>query len=809
MNERSSMHAQHDSQRHLLWLALGTALVAAAMAVLLVLQLTQQRAIRESATLRSDSVTALAFQLEREFLRLRQTIDVNAHREAPVDIKDLQLRSDVFASRFQLVHDTPSTIALQGREEYKQTMPRLQALLARVDEVLLPPAEPTRLQLQQLLPALNDFGPDLQNLTMAATRQTAVLLEAQEQTMLGQGRQIMALIVALLAFLLAAAAMLAWRHRRVEQERQRLRELTQHLQEANLAAEAASRGKSQFLANMSHELRTPFNGVLGMLNLLERTALTPRQQEYVATARGSADHLLSLLNDILDISAMETGKMGIHPHPLELPQLVADIETLMQPVALQKGLRLTTSCAADLPHWIDSDGTRFKQIVLNLLTNAIKFSEAGSVELRLLRDVQAPDNACESVYPLRLEVSDQGIGMDAATLSKLFRRFSQGDDSTSRRFGGTGLGLEISRTLARRMGGEISVASTLGHGSTFTVTLPLRVAEEPEIGSPESAQEPVGARPAGVPGLKVLVADDHVVNRQYMNALLQDMGHTVVLAHDGAEAYRAAQAHRPDLILMDLHMPTLDGFEATREIRKTVSAEQLPIVALTADVFEQTRHKATECGMTGFLGKPVHVGELQTLLTGLFGERGASAQPEPERLPAPPLPALADPAPAREHATPLKPVDGALTPPPRAAGRRRFRPGDLEANLDMTMVGEVCIGVSAEGYQALLRSFFFDESGALDALLHALQDARRDLRGPAHAFKGAAANLGFRKLAEMALALEQRDAQGGPPPVLPEDLLGAWDTAHALCRRMGLTDVETPYTRNGVSSQQTGAVPIA
>lgn len=805
------MAAQHNSRRHLLWLALGTAFMAAAMAILLVLQLTQQQAIRESSALRSDSITALAFQLEREFLRLRQSIDVNAHREAPIDLEGLRLRSDVFASRFQLMHDTPSTTALQDRDEYRQTMPRLQALLAQVDAALLPPAVPTRTQLQKLLHAFNDLGPELQNLTMAATRQTAVLLEAQELTMLEQGRQIMALIVALLAFLLAAAAVLAWRQRRVEKERQQLRELTQNLQEANLAAEAASRGKSQFLANMSHELRTPFNGVLGMLNLLERTALTPRQQEYVSTARGSADHLLSLLNDILDISAMETGKMGIHAHRVDLSKLVAGIEHLMQPLAQQKGLLFATHCAADLPCWISADGTRIKQIVLNLLTNAIKFSEAGRVELRLLRDTQAPGGGQAGFYPLRLEVKDQGIGMDAATLSKLFQRFSQGDDSTSRRFGGTGLGLEISRTLARRMGGEISVASAPGQGSTFTVTLPLRMTEAPDSSPTGGADDPIGTRPAGVPGLKVLVADDHVVNRQYMTALLQDMGHTVVLAQDGVEAFTAAQAQRPDLVLMDLHMPTLDGFGATREIRKMVSAEQLPIVALTADVFEQTRHKATECGMSGFIGKPVNVGELQTLLTGLFGVRGAPVQTEPELPSGPALLTAAEPAPEQGPPTTAGGTDETPALPRRSANRRRFRPGDVETHLDMTMVGEVCIGVSAEGYRTLLRSFFSDESGALDALLLALDEPGHDLRGSAHAFKGASANLGFRKLAAMALALEQQSAPAEPGVnhSTRNELLSAWETAHALCLRMGLTDVAAPHGRHVVSQQQTAPAQVA
>lgn len=613
------MPAYHESQRYLLWLALGTVVMAGVMAVLLVMQATQQQAVLQSANLRSDSITALSFQLEREFLRLRQTIEVAANSSADLDLDALRLRSDLFASRLQLMQDTPSTTALQERAEYRNTLTKLAALMSEVDALLLPPSVPSRPQLGGLLPNLNAMGPEVQELTMAATRHTAVQLEQQESTMIHQGRQIMVLIVAQLVLLLAAATALARRHRRVEEARCALQQLTQNLQEANLAAEEANRGKSQFLANMSHELRTPFNGVLGMLSLLERTALTARQKEYVGTAKGSADHLLSLLNDILDVSAMETGEMAIHPHAMDLHALVASVEHLMQPVAAQRGLSFHTHCAADLPQWVQADSTRLKQIVLNLITNAIKFSESGTVRLLLLRGEAVPGPAgSPAAYPLRLQVSDEGIGMDAHTLSKLFKRFSQGDDSTSRRFGGTGLGLEISRNLARRMGGEISVTSTPGNGSTFTVLLPLPVATKADTEPGQAIEQPPALRPVDVQGLTVLVADDHLVNRKYMGALLEDMGHTVVFAENGEQACIAVQSHRPDLVLMDLHMPVLDGFDATRRIRESMGPKQLPIIALTADVFAQARDKAVGCGMNGFVSKPVNAATLQSTLMGFF-----------------------------------------------------------------------------------------------------------------------------------------------------------------------------------------------
>lgn len=778
------MPARRDSQRYLLWLALGTTLMAAAMAVLLVLQITQQKAIRKSADLRSDSITALSFQLEREFLRLRHVIDVNARRPDPIDIETLRLRSDVFASRYQLMHDTPSATAIQQRQEYIKTMPRLEALIAQVDAVLLPPAAPTHAHLQRLLSSFDDIGVDVQELSMAAIRHTATLLEEQESTMLDQSRQIIALILVQLILLLAAAAALAWRQHRQELEKQALQQLTENLQAANLAAEAANRGKSQFLANMSHELRTPFNGVIGMLNLLERTPLNGRQREYVDTARISADHLLSLLNDILDLSAMETGKMGIHPAPVNLQALISSIDHLMRPLAAQKGLGFHVQTQADLPAWVHADSTRLKQIVLNLTTNAIKFSEKGAVTLRLSGGSNAAEPAVPAVYPLVLEVCDEGIGMNAQTLARLFERFTQGDASTSRRFGGTGLGLEISRNLARRMGGDIAVESNLGQGSTFTLALPLQVLNAPEEPCDIASEESLSVRPADLPGLTVLIADDQLVNRKYMGALLQDMGHIVHFAENGEQACSAVETHKPDLVLMDLHMPGMDGFEATRCIRRFASGDQLPIVALTADVFVETRQRAMDCGMNGFISKPVNVGILQNKLTELFGPRGAPAQPG-QNVPA----VSVSPASTAMPTVPQR-------TPPGPTTRRRFRPGDVAVHLDMSMIGEVCIGVSAQGYAALLRSFFNDESGALDSLLGALQDPEADLRSAAHAFKGAAANLGFCKLAGMALELEKNGMPKTDARTRHHELLEAWNMAHAMCHRMGFSDVPSVQERH-------------
>ena len=779
------MPARRTNQRYLLWLALGTTLMAAAMAVLLVLQLTQQQSIRKSGDLRSDSITAITFQLEREFLRLRQAMELASQQSTTIALNELRLRSDIFASRFQLMHDTPSTNALQEREEYTKTMPRIEALVAQVDRLLQNNRSPAPHELRQLLPEFNDLGPDVQQLTMAATSHIAGLLEEQESTMLSQGQQIITLIFAQLLMLLVASGGLAWRQHRQEQERIALQKLTDNLRAANNAAEEANRGKSQFLANMSHELRTPFNGVLGMLTLLERTRLDGHQREYVHTARNSADHLLSLLNDILDVSAMESGKMGIHPIPIPLQSLLDSVDQLVRPLASQKGLDFAIHKAADLPAWVEADGTRLKQIILNLVTNAIKFSDRGSVILRIGRAPLATVGN-EGIYPLQLEVTDQGIGMDAATLARLFERFTQGDASTSRRFGGTGLGLEISRNLARRMGGDITAQSRVGEGSTFTVTLPLPEATPPNpAAQPSELSTPVGL--SELTGLDVLVADDQMVNRKYMGALLTSMGHHPRFAENGEQACLEIQKKPPDLVLMDLHMPIMDGFQATQQVRQWPQFAEVPIVALTADVFAETRQRASDVGMNAFISKPVSADTIQSLLADMFSVAEKSAHAAASEMGA--EEALSAPAKPKEP-EPQKPAA-------QKVPRRRFRSGDVTAHINMQMVGEVCIGVNLQGYRSLLHGYFSDESGSLDALLHALQEGQSsDLRATAHGFKGASANLGFQKLADLAFELEKHGENGASLDEARTQLLAAWEMTHALCLRMGLTDIENVLDRH-------------
>ena len=370
---------------------------------------------------------------------------------------------------------------------------------------------------------------------------------------------------------------------------------------------------------------------------------------------------------------------------------------------------------------------------------------------------------------------DQGIGMDEATLARLFQRFSQGDASTSRRFGGTGLGLEISRSLARLMDGDILVRSTPGEGSVFTLNLPLTLAESAETDEVAETSAAVQYRPDDMPGLDVLVVEDQAVNRQYMQALLQRLGHDVRFAENGQLAVQACLQRAPDLVLMDLHMPVMDGLEATRVLRAQGGALGcVPIVALTADVFEETRQAALDAGMNAFVTKPVGIDAVQAALMQFYGQRGAGVPPEPEPL-APPPPAAA-PASA-----------------PRRRARRRFRSGELAAHLDMGQIGEFWLALSPKSYASLTDRFFNDESSTLGDLLAALQRGdHAALRHLAHAFKGAAASLGFHVLAALALQVEKDGAEMDRAAMdqARDDLLQAWEMAHALCLGMGMTSIE-------------------
>ncbi len=375
---------------------------------------------------------------------------------------------------------------------------------------------------------------------------------------------------------------------------------------AKVAAEQANVAKSRFLATMSHEIRTPMNGVLGMVELLAGTLLDARQRSYVEVASRSASDLLGIIDAILDYSRLEAGDMAIETVPFDPSEILKQSVALLTVAAESKGLAVSLEVAPDLPAPLAGDPTRFRQVLLNLIGNAVKFTESGRIDLRL--DVEAPTSA----RPLLVvSVADTGIGIAQEALEHLFDRFNQADASIARRFGGSGLGLAISRELALLMGGDIAVRSTLGRGSVFELRLPLVVAvtETPALAGVS------GAVHESFRELNVLVAEDNEVNRIVVGELLVRMGHRCTFARDGAEAIALARTNHFDVVLMDAQMPQIDGIEATRWIRTLPAPyNAVPIVAQTANAMRGDREKYIEAGMNDYIAKPIRSAELAAAL---------------------------------------------------------------------------------------------------------------------------------------------------------------------------------------------------
>jgi PAS domain S-box-containing protein len=374
---------------------------------------------------------------------------------------------------------------------------------------------------------------------------------------------------------------------------------TQELVEAKKTADMANLAKSHFLANMSHEIRTPLGAISGMSRLVRREPLSPGQQGYLDKLETAASHLNSTINDILDLSKIEAGKLDLQDEPVQLGSLIANVVDMCQASAMAKKLSVT-GASAPLPAQLYGDPTRLRQALLNYLGNAVKFTDSGSIQV----SARLVDESAESVL-IRLTVQDSGIGIEADKLDKVFRAFEQADSSTSRRYGGTGLGLAITKKLAQAMGGDAGATSTLGQGSCFWLTVRLRKGL-PVVAQAraEDLQNPADRLRELCRGKRVLLVDDDDFNREIGQIVLGDVGLQVDLAEDGHGAVELASQTSYDLILMDMQMPRLDGLDATRIIRQSAQGSSVPIVAMTANAFAEDKAQCLAAGMNDFITKP-------------------------------------------------------------------------------------------------------------------------------------------------------------------------------------------------------------
>ncbi|WP_212631669.1 ATP-binding protein [Pseudomonas sp. KB-10] len=391
----------------------------------------------------------------------------------------------------------------------------------------------------------------------------------------------------------------------LEQSGQQQQRAMAELIQAREESEQANRAKSDFLAMMSHELRTPMNGVLGMLQLLETTSLNDEQSEYAALATESTEHLLKVINDILDFSRIERGALELEAIPFNLPELLQGSIQVFQHSAHQRGLQLLMDAQPGLEQLeVRGDPTRIRQILVNLIGNALKFTEEGHI--RVETHWQPLD---DQVLWFTCAVRDSGIGIDAERLEHMFDAFQQADTSISRRYGGTGLGLPIARTLAERMGGTLRAESQLGAGSVFTLEIPL-----PFRPYSEQAQNSDSPALGGGDGQPVLLVEDNPVNQTVIEAMLRSLGYQVSLVGDGQQAVHSCSQQDYAAILMDCRLPLMDGYEATRQIRQLERGRQVPIIALTANALQGDREACLQAGMNDYLAKPFKRADLQRIL---------------------------------------------------------------------------------------------------------------------------------------------------------------------------------------------------
>ncbi len=681
------------------------------------------------------------YQLDREARALDYSLaELRRQPPSPALLGELSLRYDILYSRTQLVieskfgdyfSDDPKVVRLLG--DITAQVTGFQAIF---DAYALGNT-PTAAELESLDDALAALSKTTEELLIhtnmqlsadrADARGTILELEKTSAIMLG-------LLMVSVVFLVVT---LRRQLKSVRKAGVELEGMAHRLTEAYEAADAGNRAKSQFMATMGHEIRTPLNAILGMSELLEFSELPEDALSSVKTIRSSGEALLEVINEILDYSKIEHGKLELEERAVDIRALAETTVSIIRGRADDHG----NTVVLDIPDSLDAlfvrtDPTRLRQVLLNLLSNAVKFTSKGTVTLRLREFYR------HGKLMMRFEVEDTGIGIDEAGLAKLFKPFSQVDASISRKYGGTGLGLTICKQIVEKLGGELGMSSTVGVGSIFWFELAVVA-----VGKDEVRRQATGQDKAPLPRLRILLVEDNRVNQMVATRFLDRLGQEVVVAGDGAQAVSIAREQAFDVILMDMQMPVMDGIEATRRIIADGGlCSATPIVAMTANASDDDRRRCIEAGMAGFESKPVTMGRLRNVIHSIVSvpENGQDRDMRNDvGLPEPII------------------IDDVDFPPLAIEG------------LDEARQSELVDALGEDVFRELVESFFYDASGLIQDLHVALANHDPEkIDRVLHTIKGAAVNVGLNDIADSAHALRSHR----PSPADVDKLSGEIET---------------------------------